>query len=235
MKVGICGSFMLSLLALGACTSTQPEPVRSSDVLTADERNALTPEQVIAELKAGNERFYTGRDTARDWLSQARITAREGQFPKAIVLSCLDSRVPVEIVFDKGKGDLFVGRVAGNFENVDLLGSFEFGTAVAGSKVIVVLGHTACGAVKGAMAGAELGNLTATLENIKPAIADVGGELSADNDSDVTRVVEANVRRTMDDLTARSEVLAGLVEEGKLIIAGGVYDLATGKVNWITN
>lgn len=238
MKYVSFGSLVLMSAVAGACTTGQSETAElSSDVLTAEEQTALTPEQVIAELKEGNERFYTGKGTARDWLSQARITARKGQYPKAIVLSCLDSRVPVEIIFDKGKGDIFVGRVAGNFENVDMLGSFEFGTAVAGSKVIVVLGHTACGAVKGAMAGAELGNLTATLENIKPAIVDAsnGSELSADNADDVNRVVEANVIRTMNDITANSEVLAGLVEEGKLIIAGGVYDLATGEINWIEN
>ncbi|MEM9663013.1 MAG: carbonic anhydrase family protein [Planctomycetota bacterium] len=232
MKTLPCGAMALSLAALSVCAVAEPP---SRDVVTAKEQAAMTPARVLAELKAGNERFVAGDSTDQDWLAQAKTTAAEGQFPKAIVLSCLDSRVPVEIVFDKGIGDIFVGRVAGNFENVDMLGSFEFGTAVAGSKVIVVLGHTACGAVKGAMAGAELGNLTATLDNIEPAIADAGGSVSADNDSDVTRVVEANVRRTMTDLTARSEVLAGLVEEGKLIIAGGVYDLATGQVNWITN
>lgn len=235
MKVGMCGTMLLSITTLGACAVAQPAGDANTDVVTAAEQAAMTPAEVLDDLKAGNARFVSGNSTNQDWLAQAATTAAEGQFPKAIVLSCLDSRVPVEIVFDQGIGDVFVGRVAGNFENVDMLGSFEFGTAVAGSKVIVVLGHTACGAVKGAMAGAELGNLTATLDNIEPAIADAGGSVSADNDSDVTRVVEANVRRTMADLTDRSEVLAGLVEEGKLLIAGGVYDLATGKVNWITN
>ncbi|MEL6499532.1 MAG: carbonic anhydrase family protein [Planctomycetota bacterium] len=235
MKAGMCGTMLFSTVVVAACAVAQPVGDASTDVVTAKEQSAMTPAQVLADLKAGNERFVSGNSTDQDWLAQAATTAADGQFPKAIVLSCLDSRVPVEIVFDQGIGDVFVGRVAGNFENVDMLGSFEFGTAVAGSKVIVVLGHTACGAVKGAMAGAELGNLTATLDNIEPAIADAGGSVSADNDSDVTRVVEANVRRTMTDLTARSEVLAGLVEEGKLIIAGGVYDLATGQVNWITN
>ncbi len=225
------GAMAISLASLDGAAAVQPE----SGVVTAEEQAAMSPEQVLADLKAGNERFISGNSTNQDWLAQADTTAAEGQFPKAIVLSCLDSRVPVEIVFDQGIGDVFVGRVAGNFENVDMLGSFEFGTAVAGSKVIVVLGHTACGAVKGAMAGAELGNLTATLDNIEPAIADAGGDVSADNPSDVTRVVEANVRRTMNDLTERSEVLAGLVDEGKLLIAGGVYDLATGQINWIEN
>jgi carbonic anhydrase len=235
MYKGISAALLASTAVLGACATAQANTEPNTDVMTAEEQAAMTPAQVLADLKAGNERFVSGNGTQQDWLAQAETTARDGQFPKAIVLSCLDSRVPVEIVFDQGIGDLFVGRVAGNFENVDMLGSFEFGTAVAGSKVIVVLGHTACGAVKGTMAGAELGNLTATLENIKSAIEDAsnGSELSADNDDDVTRVVEANVVRTMNDITERSEVLAGLVEEGKLIIAGGVYDLATGEINWI--
>lgn len=231
MKFAICGTTLVSLALLGGCSAMQTGG--STDVITADEQKAMTPADVLAELKAGNERFVSGKNTNQDWLAQAASTAADGQYPKAIVLSCLDSRVPVEIVFDKGIGDIFVGRVAGNFENVDMLGSFEFGTAVAGSKVIVVLGHTSCGAVAGTMAGAELGNLTATLENIKPAIADVGGNVSADNGDDVTKVVTANVIRTMNDLTERSEVLAGLVESGDLIIAGGVYDLATGQVNWV--
>lgn len=231
MKFAFAGMMLASFATLGACSMVQKGG--NTDVVTAEEQKAMTPAEVLADLKAGNERFIAGNSTNQDWLAQAASTAADGQFPKAIVLSCLDSRVPVEIAFDQGIGDIFVGRVAGNFENVDMLGSFEFGTAVAGSKVIVVLGHTSCGAVAGTMAGAELGNLTATLENIKPAIADVGGNVSADNGDDVTKVVTANVIRTMNDLTERSEVLAGLVESGDLIIAGGVYDLATGQVNWV--
>ncbi|MEO1585463.1 MAG: carbonic anhydrase family protein [Planctomycetota bacterium] len=235
MKVVSVCTLLASMTALSAVATAEMGTEPNTDVVTADEQAAMTPAEVLADLKAGNQRFVSGNSTNQDWLAQAATTAADGQFPKAIVLSCLDSRVPVEIAFDQGIGDIFVGRVAGNFENVDMLGSFEFGTAVAGSKVIVVLGHTSCGAVKGTMAGAELGNLTATLENIKPAITDAsnGDELSADNADDVTRVVEANVVRTMNDLTERSEVLAGLVEEGKLIIAGGVYDLETGRVDWI--
>jgi len=196
----------------------------------------MTPDEVIADLMAGNERFVAGNNTNQDWLAQAGTTAAEGQFPKAIVLSCLDSRVPVEIVFDQAIGDVFVGRVAGNFENVDMLGSFEFGTAVAGSKAIVVLGHSSCGAVKGTIDQAQLGNLTPTLANIEPAVRDAirsSDERASSNTDLVNRVIEANVRRTVADIQSRSEVLRGLVESGDLKVVGAVYDLATGQVTWL--
>jgi carbonic anhydrase len=223
----------LALLA-GACGTRNVRA--TADVLTKAEQQAMTPAQVVADLKAGNERFVAGRTTSQDWLSQARTTAAEGQYPKAIVLSCLDSRVPPEVVFDQGIGDIFVGRVAGNFENVDMLGSMEFGTAVAGAKAIVVLGHTACGAVKGAMDNAELGNLTATLENIRPAInaaIPAGTQVSSKNAQQLDVVTAENVRQTMRDITARSPVLAQRVASGELAIVGGVYDLATGRITWV--
>ncbi|MGP1272038.1 MAG: carbonic anhydrase family protein [Phycisphaerales bacterium] len=206
-----------------------------TDVLTADARAAMTPADVLADLKAGNERFAAGNVTKQAWLTQAEKTAAGGQYPKAIVLSCLDSRVPAEIVFDQGIGDIFVGRVAGNFENRDMLGSFEFGTAVAGAKVIVVLGHTSCGAVKGTIDQAQLGNLTGTLENIEPAVAMAGemGERASSNADLVEAVTIANVRKTVADITAESPVLAQLVSEGKLLVVGGVYDLATGQIRWL--
>jgi carbonic anhydrase len=147
----------------------------------------------------------------------------------------LDSRVPTEIVFDQGIGDIFVGRVAGNFVNTDMLGSFEFGTAVAGAKVIVVLGHSSCGAIMGAIDQAELGNLTSTLANIEPAVRAAGrmGDRSSGNTALVERVTIENVQKAMDDITARSPVLAGLVADGKLLVVGGVYDLATGEITWL--
>ena len=224
--VAACG------LALGACQSTGG----TAKVTTKQMQQAMSPAAVLADLKAGNRRFASGNSTQFDWLSQAETTAAEGQFPKAIVLSCLDSRVPVEAVFDQGIGDVFVGRVAGNFENVDMLGSFEFGTAVAGSKLIVVLGHTSCGAVLGAIDRAELGNLTPTLANIEPAIQMVShteAERTSSNTEFANKVIEANVRKTVSDIKSRSAVLSGLVNEGKLMIVGGVYDLETGKVNWL--
>ena len=195
----------------------------------------MTPDDVLADLRAGNERFVSSRSTSYDWLAQAERTAG-GQYPKAIILSCLDSRVPVEVVFDQGIGDIFVGRVAGNIEDVDQIGSMEFGTKVAGAKLIVVLGHTACGAVKGAIDRVELGNLTALLESIDPAIAAVPtgalGRTSKDS-AYVDRVVEANVRRTVRDILDRSTVLSDLVAAGDLRVVGAVYDLRSGRVRWL--
>lgn len=218
---------------LGACGGTRMDS--SKHVMTADAQSAITPDQAIKSLKAGNKRFIAGNSTDYDWMAQADATS-SGQYPHSIVLSCLDSRVPVEAVFDQGIGDIFVGRVAGNFENVDMLGSMEFGTAVAGSKLIVVLGHSACGAVKGTIDQAELGNLTATLENIEPAVRETRtgsmGRTSKDSDF-VDRVVEANVRKTVKDIQSRSSVISGLVASGDLKVVGAVYDLGSGKVTWL--
>jgi carbonic anhydrase len=211
-----------------------PAAQLTGDVVTADAQAAMTPDAVLAELKAGNERFVSKKVIARDYLAQVNATAK-GQYPKAIILGCLDSRVPPEVVFDQGIGDLFVGRVAGNFENVDMLGSMEFGTKLAGSKLIVVLGHTSCGAVKGAVAGAKLGNLTETLENLAEPLAEAKQKLGADasNDALVDATTEANVRMTVRDILGRSEVMRDLVESGDLKVVGAIYDIATGKVRWL--
>ena len=224
----------LATVALG-CAST-PRPLVSA-TLTQSEQQAMAPQDVVRVLKEGNERFARGEPTARDSLAQVKATAA-GQYPMAVVLSCLDSRIPVELVFDRGIGDLFVARVAGNFENTDILGSIEFATRLAGAKAVVVLGHTNCGAVKGACDGAQLGNLTATLANIAPAVeasAGVAGEHSSKNKEFVAAVTHANVRQTMADLTARSPVLKELVDAGQLVVVGGIYNLETGAVDWLSN
>lgn len=234
--------FTLSLLTLTllACTSAPrsgPHAAgseRSSDVTSREEQAALTPDGVLAELRAGNERFTSDRALPRDHLSQVRATAT-GQYPKAVVLSCLDSRIPPEIVFDQGIGDLFVARVAGNFENADILGSMEFATQVAGAKLIVVMGHSECGAIKGACDGIKLGNLTEALANVQPAIdasRSVPGPHDSKNHEYVAAVTHANVDQTVRDITARSPVLAALVAEGKLKVVGASYDLSTGRVSW---
>lgn len=204
----------------------------SAEVMTKAKQQSMTPSMVIDDLKAGNARYVSGKLTERDWLAKAATTAAEGQYPKAIVLSCLDSRVPTEVVFDQALGDIFVGRVAGNFENTDLLGSMEFGTKLAGAKAIVVLGHTECGAVKGAIAGAELGNLTETLANIRPAVLRAG---QPGNDSAVftQTVVIENVKQTVEDIIVRSPVIAEMVRNGELKVVGAWYDLETGKVHWL--
>ena len=199
-------------------------------------QQSLTPDQALELLKEGNARFVAGDSIDRDLIDQQRDTAG-GQFPFAVVLSCLDSRSAPEVVFDQGVGDIFVGRVAGNVVDTNLLGSFEFATAAAGSKLIVVMGHTACGAVKGACDGVEVGNLTALLDEIEPAIdavsTPVGTDRSSANTEFVNRVIETNVRMQVNELLRRSDVVRGLVEEGQVKVVGAVHDLATGEVTFL--
>ena len=214
-----------------------PAPELVSEVLTAEAQQALTPEQVLADLKAGNERFVAGTLTARDYMAQAEATAADGQYPKAAILGCVDSRVPPEIIFDQGIGDVFVGRVAGNVEDVNLVGSMEFATKVAGSKVIVVLGHTSCGAIKGAADGVKLGNLTELLNDfdapIARAAAATEGEATSSNTAFLNLAIEENVRQTIADILDQSSIIADMVANGELLIVGGVYDLASGRVSWL--
>jgi carbonic anhydrase len=205
------------------------------NVLTKEEQDALTPLEVFNSLAAGNERFVSSDLTARDHSIQIRESA-EAQYPKAIVLSCVDSRVPVEDVFDKGIGDIFVARVAGNFINKDILGSMEFATKVAGAKLILVLGHENCGAIHAAIDGAELGHVTKMLENIKPAVAistKSAGPISSTNRLLVHEVSENNVRIAMEEITKQSPILKAMKENGEIDIKGGVYDMDTGVVNFL--
>ncbi len=196
----------------------------------------MTPEQALQSLKDGNERFINGKMLNCDLMAQVRATA-SGQFPYAIVLGCIDSRVPPELVFDQGIGDIFSPRIAGNFANIDIIGSMEFATKLAGSKLIVVLGHTECGAVKGACDHAQLGNLTHTLSNITPAVEavkNVEGERTSKNSSFVQKVADKNVHLTVQALTKRSDVLNGLVEEKRLKIVGAMHNVDTGKVSFFS-
>lgn len=201
--------------------------------ITQSEQNKLTPDAVLELLLNGNERYVKGELSAVDITKRIDKTTL-GQFPKAVVLSCLDSRVPVEKVFDLSIGDIFVGRVAGNIENEDQLGSMEFATKVAGAKLVMVLGHEGCGAVKGACDNVKLGNLTALLKKIKPAVNSVEGyseeERTSKNDKFVSAVVEQNVRQTVSDIRKRSKVLSNLETNGDILIVGAVYSLETGKV-----
>jgi len=206
-------------------------------VLTKEERDKLTPEDVVAELKAGNGRFVAGDVTIRNHKAQIRKAAA-GQSPKAIILSCVDSRVPVEDVFDRGIGDLFVARVAGNFINVDMLGSMEFACHVAGAKLILVLGHEHCGAIKSAVDRVELGNITGMLSSLLPAVDEVAnegfeGEHTSANEDFVHAVCERNVRLNIARIRAESPLLGEMEREGKLAIRGGLYDLDTGKVTFL--
>lgn len=228
MKSSIAAAIGLSFISHVSAAETMQMP------LTAEEQKAMTPDAVIASLMEGNKRFAAG--TIADLNIKASLAASaSGQFPKAVILSCLDSRVPVESVFDQGIGDVFVGRIAGNVENEDFLGSFEFATKLAGAKVVLVLGHEACGAVKGACDHAEMGNLTALLEKIQPAVEAVKSEFKEDernskNKAFVDRVIEENVRITVNDIRKGSPILAELEKSGDIKIVGGVYSLHTGEV-----
>ncbi|HEY0882652.1 MAG TPA: carbonic anhydrase family protein [Archangium sp.] len=205
---------------------------RTDRILTQAEQQAMTPQQVIDLLNDGNRRFVEGDVTHCDHRSQIR-TAVKGQWPKAVVLSCLDSRVPVEDVFDCGIGDLFVARVAGNFVNVDILGSMEFACQLVGAKVVYVLGHEHCGAVKGAIDRVELGNLTAVLRAIAPAVdevKDVTADRTVKNEKFVHRVAEQNVLRTVRRIRQESAILRELEAKGSIRIVGGMYDMDTGEV-----
>lgn len=227
--------------ALGTCAITPPPSpllmqlaVSLSNSLTKEQRDSMTPAQVIDELKKGNERFRSGKRAPRDYLAQKRSSAA-GQYPAAVVLGCVDSRVPAEIVFDLGIGDTFIARVAGNVVNDDMLGSMEFACAVSGAKVVLVLGHTACGAVKGAIDDVVLGNLTGLLARVKPAITATtfDGERSSQNASYVDAVARTNVVLGLAEIRRRSPILQELEKKGSIKIAGAMYTLATGAVEFV--
>src|SRR5580704_9700439 len=203
--------------------------------LTKELRDQLTPDQIIELMKQGNERFRAGKMAPHDYLAQKRATVA-GQYPAAVILSCIDSRAPAEIIFDVGIGDTFNARVAGNIATDDLLGSLEFACALAGAKVVLVMGHTACGAIKGAIDGAQLGNLTGLLDRIKPAVAATkyAGERSSKNYEFVDAVAKSNVRLALEELRRRSEVLAGLEKEGKIKVSGSMYHLTGGRVDFFS-
>lgn len=211
--------------------TVQVIPLRER-VLTAEEQQALTPEQVLQNLREGNARFVRNDVTARDHSAMVR-NAAQSQFPKAVILSCLDSRIPVEDVFDKGIGDLFVARVAGNFVNEDILGSMEFGCKVSGAKLILVLGHESCGAIKSAIDNVQLGNITAMLAKIKPAVTqshNFNGEKTSGNAAFVEYVAHNNVRHTMAEILAKSPILQEMVNSNAIRIVGAYYNLQTGEV-----
>ena len=200
-------------------------------VLTKAEQDALTPDMVIQSFKEGNARFMNNDLTARDHSAQVRKSTN-AQFPKAIVLSCVDSRVPVEDVFDRGIGDIFVARVAGNFVNEDILGSMEFACKVSGSKLILVMGHEHCGAVKAAVDDVKLGNITPMLAKIRPAVeaVDYDGDRTSKNAAFVHMACESNVKNTIEQIRLQSPILKEMEEEGAIKIVGAVYDMDTGGV-----
>ena len=203
-------------------------------VLTAEEQSRLTPDEVIASLKEGNKRFCSGNLTVRDHSKQIR-DAVNGQFPKAVVLSCVDSRVPIEDVFDKGIGDMFVARIAGNIVNEDILGSMEFGCKVSGAKLVLVLGHEYCGAIKGAIDNVQLGNLTGLLQKIRPSVdrcCDFAGEQTSKNPEFVDFVVRENAKVAVLNIRAQSPILREMEDAGEIKIVGAYYDMDNGQVTF---
>lgn len=205
--------------------------------LTKEMQQSLNPLMAIEILKKGNERFQNNLKANRNLLQQVNETS-DGQHPFAIVLSCIDSRTSAELIFDQGLGDIFSVRIAGNIINEDILGSMEFACKVAGAKIIVVLGHTKCGAIKGACDHVEMGNLTVLLKKIKPAVNDektVTKDRSSKNGEFVEKVAELNVKKTLHEITKRSPVLQTMIESGAIGIIGGMHDITTGAVHFYTD
>ncbi|MFY9242220.1 MAG: carbonic anhydrase family protein [Polaribacter sp.] len=201
--------------------------------ITKEVQDLLTPNKVLQDFIEGNARFI--RDEVHTIDHKALISqTTDGQHPKAIVLSCIDSRVPVEIIFDQTIGDIFVARVAGNFENTDILGSMEYSCKVAGSKLVFVLGHESCGAVKAACDHIKLGNITAMLDNIQPAVqlseTQIKGEHNSSNTEFVDKTIENNVNLTIQRIREKSQILKEMEEDGEIKIVGGVYHISNGKV-----
>jgi len=207
-------------------------PARA-DALTKELRDKLTPEQIIQTMKTGNKRFQKGERKQRNYLREQRASA-SGLYPAAALLSCIDSRAPAEVIMDLGIGDIFNCRVAGNVENADILGSLEFACKLAGANVVLVMGHTACGAIKGAINNAELGNLTGLLARIKPTVeaTPYAGERSAKNYSFVDAVARKNVEMTVANIRKDSPVLAELESKGDIKVAGAMYNLETGMMEF---
>jgi carbonic anhydrase len=228
-------SFALAFVAGATPAISENAPPLVERVLTQEEQEKLTPDEVLRLLQDGNSRFVSGTLTSRDHSKLVREAAT-GQFPKAMILSCVDSRVPVEDVFDRGIGDVFVARVAGNFENTDILGSMEFACKVSGAKLVLVLGHEHCGAVKAAIDDAVLGNITSMLKNIKPAVESISGykgDKSSNNPEFVHMVAEKSVRLTIEDIRTRSPILKEMEDAGKIKIVGAMYDMDTGEVEFL--
>ena len=206
----------------------------AANTMTRAQRDKLAPDQIIALMKQGNERFRKGGEQTPNYIAQQRATAND-QHPAAVILSCIDSRAPAEIVMDLGIGDVFNSRVAGNISNEDILGSMEFACKAAGAKVVLVMGHTSCGAIKGAIDGVQLGNLTGLLAKIRPAVEATAfiGDRSSKNLAFVDAVAAKNVELTINAIRANSAVLCDLESAKAMKIVGAIYNLDTGKVDFL--
>jgi carbonic anhydrase len=241
-RLGLFTGLAAAALVLGGCqsshqTRSDTDATVMSSVQTKASQSAMTPQQALQELRDGNVRFAEGKPRARNFPAEVKATA-SGQYPFAVVLSCLDSRQPIEIVFDQGVGDVFSARVAGNVLNDDILGSMEFACKVSGAKLIAVVGHSNCGAIKGAVDGVELGNLTGLLVKIKPAMETVPSDAqprNSRNDLFVEQVSEANVRLVTKEIRERSPILREMLDKREIKLVGGMYDLSSGKVQFYDN
>lgn len=211
------------------------EHILTNDVLTAEQQRELTPDKVLKILKKGNREFMEDNLTIRNNTQRVRNSAM-GQYPKAVVLSCLDSRVPVEDVFHRGIGDIFVARVAGNIVNEDILGSLEYACKVSGSKLVVVLGHEYCGAIKSAIDDVELGNITALLSKIKPGVDEAKktykGQQDSKNEVFVEEVCRKNIELTVKEIREKSPLLKEMEDKNEIRIIGAEYHMHTGKVDF---
>ncbi|WP_462319443.1 carbonic anhydrase family protein [Marinilabilia sp.] len=218
----------------GEKSPTTPNKVK--EVMTQQMQNEMTPDEVLEDLMEGNKRYVSGELLKRDLPEQIASTTT-GQYPKAVILACIDSRVPVEYIFDQGVGDVFVVRVAGNIEDEALLGSMEYGLGVAGSKLLMVLGHQNCGAVKSAIQKVDVGsdNVTSLLNEIEPAIQEVEGERDAQDKAYFETVVKNNVHQTIEDIRNRSSIISNLENEDKIKIVAAYYSLEDGKVSILEN
>jgi carbonic anhydrase len=218
----------VALVGPGALSS-----IAYADALTDAQRAKLTPDDILALMKKGNQRFSTGQPEDHNFLAQQRASSK-GQHPAAVLLSCIDSRASAETIMDLRIGDIFNSRVAGNIQNSDILGSMEFACKLAGAKVVLVMGHTACGAIKGAIDNAELGNLRGLLAKIKPAVAATtfAGERTSKNYEFVDAVARKNMELTIADIRKNSPVLAEMESSGAIKIAGAMYNLETGVVDF---
>jgi carbonic anhydrase len=204
-----------------------------ADALTKEQRDKMTPDEILADMKRGNERFRKGEGLKRDFLAEQKASAA-GQYPASVILSCVDSRAPAEIIMDLGLGNAFNCRVAGNIANEGILGSMEFACKVAGAKLVLVMGHTACGAVRGAIDNVKLGNLTELLAKIRPAVTatDFTGERTSANPTFVDAVARKNVELTMSQILANSPVLRELQSQKAIKVAGAMYNLETAVVEF---
>ena len=219
--------------AIGAPGQPYPRPAYGA-ALTRAQRETLTPDDIIALMTQGNRRFRLGKESPHDYLAQQKASAKD-QYPAAVILSCIDSRAPAETIMDLGIGDVFNARVAGNIANDDILGSMEFACQVAGAKVVLVMGHTACGAIMGAVDRVQLGHLTGLLRKIQPAVDATAyqGERSTKNDVFVDSVARKNVELTMAEIHSRSPIIAALETKGAVKIAGAMYNLESGVVDFL--